>query len=96
VTSGFANVNDADIKQVPFGTTIIRSEAYENNTLFLRDGYPARRNGYPLATDIYQEIAPSIGDAYPYPVKALFLYMGSPVYSLPAGHTNIDFHRGVT
>ncbi|HSI98278.1 MAG TPA: molybdopterin dinucleotide binding domain-containing protein, partial [Gaiellaceae bacterium] len=32
----------------------------------------------------------SIGDAYPYPVKALFMYMGSPVYALPAGHTNIE------
>jgi anaerobic selenocysteine-containing dehydrogenase len=93
VTSGFANINDADRKQVPFGTTIIRSEPYENNSLFLRDGYPARRNWYPLATDIYQEIAPSIGDAYPYPVKALFLYMGSPIYALPAGHTNIDILR---
>ncbi len=92
-TSGYANINDADVKLVPFGTTIIRSEAYEKNTLFLRDGYPARRNWYPLATDIYQEIAPSIGDAYPYPVKALFLYMGSPVYALPAGHTNIDILR---
>ncbi|MBL8156726.1 MAG: molybdopterin-dependent oxidoreductase, partial [Anaerolineae bacterium] len=92
-TSGYASVSDADKKQAPFGTTIIRSEAYENSSLFLRDGYPARRNWYPLATDIYQEIAPSIGDAYPYPVKALFLYMGSPVYSLPAGHTNIDILR---
>ena len=25
---------------------------------------------------VYQEIIPSIGDAYPYPVKALFIYMG--------------------
>ncbi len=93
VTSGYANISDADKKQVPFGTTIIRSESYENNTLFLEDGYPAKRNWYPLATDIYQEIVPSIGDAYPYPVKALFLYMGSPVYALPAGHTNIDILR---
>ncbi len=93
VTSGFANISDADKKMVPFGTTIIRSEAYENHTLFLRDGYPAKRNWYPLATDIYQEIAPSIGDAYPYPVKALVLYMGSPVYALPAGHTNIEVLR---
>jgi anaerobic selenocysteine-containing dehydrogenase len=92
-SSGFANVADADKKQAPFGTTIIRSEAYEKNTLFIRDGYPAKRNWYPLATDIYQEIMPSIGDAYPYPVKALVLYMGSPVYSLPAGHTNIDVLR---
>jgi tetrathionate reductase subunit A len=74
----------------PFGTSIIRhNEKYDAHTLFLRDGYPARRNWYPLASDVYQEIVPSIGDAYPYPVKALMLYMGSPVYSLPAGHTNI-------
>lgn len=92
-SSGFASISDADQKMVPFGTTIIRSEPYEKHTLFLRDGYPARRNWYPLATDIYQEIAPSIGDAYPYPVKALFLYMGSPIYALPAGHTNIDILR---
>ena len=92
-TSGYANISDADRKNVPFGTTIIRSESYENNTLFLRDGYPARRNWYPLATDIYQEIAPSIGDAYPYPVKAMIQYMASPVYALPAGHTNIDILR---
>ncbi|MFO7547338.1 MAG: molybdopterin-dependent oxidoreductase, partial [Acidimicrobiia bacterium] len=72
----------------PFGHTIIRSSKYESSTLF--DGYPAKRPWYPLATDIYQEIAPSIGDAYPYPVGALFLYMGSPVYALPAGHTNIE------
>ena len=33
---------------------------------------------------------PSIGDAYPYPIKALLLYMGSPVYSLPAGHKLVE------
>lgn len=71
-----------------FGQTIIRSGKYETSTVF--DGYPAKRPWYPLATDIYQEIVPSIGDAYPYPIQALFLYMGSPVYALPAGHTNIE------
>jgi tetrathionate reductase subunit A len=71
-----------------FGHTIIRSDKYENATIF--DGYPAKRPWFPLATDIYQEIIPSIGDAYPYPMQALFLYMGSPVYALPAGHTNIE------
>jgi anaerobic selenocysteine-containing dehydrogenase len=74
----------------PFGTSLIRhNEKYEKHTLFLRDGYPAKRNWYPLSSDVYQEIVPSIGDAYPYPIKALMLYMGSPVYSLPAGNTNI-------
>jgi anaerobic selenocysteine-containing dehydrogenase len=50
----------------------------------------AKRNWYPLSSDIYEEIIPSIGEAYPYPVKALFLYMGAPTYALPAGHTNIE------
>lgn len=74
-----------------FGTSIIRhGQKYESHTLFLRDGYPAKRNWYPLASDVYQEVVPSIGDAYPYSAKALMLYMGSPIYSLPAGHTNIE------
>jgi anaerobic selenocysteine-containing dehydrogenase len=72
----------------PFGISIIRhGDKYEDTTLFA--GYPAKRPWFPLASDIYQEIIPSIGDAYPYPVKALFIYMGSPVYALPAGQTNI-------
>ena len=76
------------------GHTIIRSGKYEQSTIF--EGYPAKRPWYPLATDIYQEIVPSIGDAYPYPIKAMFLYMGSPVYSLPAGHTNIEVLKDPT
>ena len=76
-------------KAAPFGISIIRHDVkYEDTTLFA--GYPAKRPWFPLASDIYQEIIPSAGDAYPYPVKALILYMGSPVYSLPAGHTNIQ------
>ena len=32
-----------------------------------------------------------MGDAYPYPVKAMILYMGSPVYSLcRRAHKNIE------
>ena len=77
-------------KLTAFGVTIIRSSAYQDSTLFDRDGYPAKRPWFPLSTDIYQEVIPSIGDAYPYPIKAMILYMGSPAYSLPAGHTNIE------
>ncbi|GAB4473197.1 MAG: molybdopterin-dependent oxidoreductase [Anaerolineae bacterium] len=83
-------ISTTNDSMAPFGTSIIRhGEKYESHTLFVRDGYPARRNWYYLSSDVYQEIVPSIGDAYPYPVKALILYMGSPVYSLPAGNTNI-------
>ena len=72
-----------------FGISSIRHGVdYDKTTLF--EGYPAKRNWYPLSSDIYEEIIPSIGEAYPYPVKALFFYMGTPTYSLPAGHTNID------
>ncbi len=82
-------------KTTEFGISSIRHGLdYEKTTLF--EGYPARRNWYPLSSDIYEEIIPSIGDAYPYPVKALFMYMGAPTYALPAGHTNIDVLCDVT
>ena len=68
----------------PFGLSVIRHyQKYEKSTLF--DGYPSKRPWFPLASDIYQEVIPSIGDQYPYPVKALILYMGAPNYALPAG-----------
>jgi anaerobic selenocysteine-containing dehydrogenase len=77
-----------------FGISSIRHDvAYEKSTLF--QGYPAKRNWYPLSSDVYEEIIPSIGDAYPYPVKALFMYMGAPTYALPAGHTNIAILQDV-
>lgn len=77
-----------------FGISIIRhGVSYENTTLF--EGYPAKRNWYPLSSDVYQEIVPSIGEKYPYPIKALFLYMGAPTYALPGGQTNIEVLRDV-
>lgn len=76
-------------RTTPFGVSIVRHETtYEESTLF--QGYPAKRPWYPLASDIYQEVIPSAGDAYPYPIKILYLHMGSPAYALPAGHTNIE------
>lgn len=81
-------LGDHPAKITPFGIDIIRGGAsYEKSTIFA--GYPAKRPWYPLASDVYQEVIPSAGDAYPYPIKALFLYMGSPVYALPAGHSVI-------
>jgi anaerobic selenocysteine-containing dehydrogenase len=77
-----------------FGISVIRHDIkYEDSTLF--SGYPAKRNWWPLSSDVYEEIVPSIGDAYPYSVKALFSYMGAPTYSLPAGHTNIEILRDI-
>jgi anaerobic selenocysteine-containing dehydrogenase len=83
-----------DLSTVPgkipaFGISVIRhGVSYDKTTIF--EGYPAKRNWYPLVSDVYEEIIPSIGDAYPYPTKALLLYMGAPTYALPAGHTNIE------
>ncbi|MDR7419335.1 MAG: molybdopterin-dependent oxidoreductase [Armatimonadota bacterium] len=72
-----------------WGTTLIRQEEkYEDSTLF--SGYPAKRQWYPMASDLYQETIPSAADGYPYPIKILLLYMGAPTYALPAGHTNIE------
>lgn len=73
-----------------FGLDMLRTKTtYEKSTLF--DGtYPTKRPWFTIATDVYQEDIPSIGDAYPYPVKALLTYMNGSVYSLPAGHTVIE------
>jgi len=74
-----------------FGLSIIRHDAkYEESTIFEKEKYPAKRNWWPLASDVYQEILPSMADAYPYPVKAVFSYMGAPTFSLPAGQTQIE------
>jgi len=71
-----------------WGSSIIRhGSKYEESTLFA--GYPAKRQWYPHSSDIYQEILPSVGDAYPYPIKAIFMYMASPVYANPAGQAMI-------
>ena len=69
-----------------WGINCIRHSAeYRKTTLF--EGYPAKRTWYPFSSDIYQEVIPSMGDMYPYPIKALFLYMAAPNYALPSGHT---------
>jgi len=83
------DLNKHDGKLNPWGISIIRHEAsYDKTTIF--NGYPAKRVWYPFSSDIYQEVIPSMGDAYPYPMKALLLYMGSPVYSLPAGNKLVE------
>jgi anaerobic selenocysteine-containing dehydrogenase len=73
-----------------FGLDMLRTKTtYEKSTLF--DGtYPTKRPWFPIATDVYQEDIPSIGDAYPYPVKILMTYMASLPYSLPGGQKVIE------
>jgi tetrathionate reductase subunit A len=73
-----------------FGVDMLRTKTtYEKSTLF--DGtYPTKRPWFPIATDIYQEDIPSIGDAYPYPIKILMTYMSGLPYSLPGGQKVIE------
>ncbi len=86
---GLFDITKVKGKLTTFGISSIRHNLdYEKTTIF--NGYPAKRNWYPLSSDIYEEVIPSIGDAYPYPVKALFTYMEAPTYSLPAPQTNIE------
>lgn len=76
-------------KMHPFGISVIRHDVkYEESTIF--ENYPAKRQWYPFASDIYEEIIPSMGDAYPYATKILFTYMAAAPYSLPGGQTNIE------
>ena len=77
-------------EMVAFGVDMLRTKAaYEKTTLF--DGtYPTKRPWFPLATDVYQEDIPSIGDAYPYPIKILMTYMSSLPYSVPGGQKIIE------
>ncbi|MFN3374770.1 MAG: molybdopterin oxidoreductase, partial [Chloroflexus sp.] len=73
----------------PFGIDLLRTNtAYEKSTLF--NGYPARRPWFPLATDVYQEDVPSMGDMYPYQIKVAMFYMSAINYALPAAQTVIE------
>lgn len=76
-----------------FGPPITREKTrYEDTTLF--DGkYDARRPWYPFTNNVYQEIIPSAGDKYPYPIGCLLLHKGTPVMSCPAGHKQIEILR---
>ncbi|MCL5038730.1 MAG: molybdopterin-dependent oxidoreductase [Firmicutes bacterium] len=70
----------------PWGVSLVRGGAvYEKSTLFQRDGYPARRPWYPFGANVIYEVVPSAQEAYPYPLKALFVYSKSIPMSMPQG-----------
>jgi anaerobic selenocysteine-containing dehydrogenase len=68
------------------GVEITRVKSnYEDSTEFTNNGYPATRPWFPFAYHYnYQEIIPSIDDAYPYACGALILYWNDIAYSTPA------------
>ena len=82
-------------KAKAFGVNMSREGwKYEDSTLFERDGgYPAKRPWYPFAFEMYQDIIPAAGAAYPYPIKALWLHMGTPAYAAPGGTQQIAILR---
>ncbi len=73
-----------------FGVPINREGVkYEATSLFKTEGYPAKRLWFPFTSNVYQEVIPSLAQAYPYGLKALFLHMGTPVLAGPAGNPSI-------
>ena len=75
-----------------FGLHLNREkDIYEKSTIF--NGYPAKRPWYPLTSELYQNVIPSAAASYPYPIKALIIVKGTPVFSSPAGHKQIDMLR---
>lgn len=71
-------------KTRPFGVTFSREGwRYEESTLFERDGHPAKRPWFPFAFNMWQDLIPSAEAGYPYPIKFLWLHMGTPAYSVP-------------
>ena len=81
-----------------FGVPLNREgKKYDKSTLFDRDGgFPAQRPWYPLTSNVYQEVIPAAGAAYPYPIKALWVHMGTPTFASPAGHAQIAILKDVT
>ncbi len=71
-----------------FGVKLTREGvAYEKTTLF--KNYPAPRPFYPFTSNVYQEVIPAAYAQYPYPVKILWLHMGTPALAAPAGAEQI-------
>jgi tetrathionate reductase subunit A len=84
----FDLANDLPGKIGAFGIKMTREGvAYEKTTLF--QDYPAPRPFYPYTSNVYQEVIPAAYAQYPYPVKILWLHMGTPALAAPAGAEQI-------
>ncbi len=67
-----------------FGIKVTREgDVYQKTTLFT--DFPAQRPFYPYTSNVYQEVIPAAYAQYPYPVKILWLHMGTPALAAPAG-----------
>lgn len=81
-----------------FGVPLNRDgKTYDKSTLFDSDGgFPAQRPWFPLTSNVYQEVIPAAGAAYPYPIKALWLHKGTPAFASPGGHAQIEILKDTT
>ena len=81
-----------------FGVPINREgKTYDKSTLFDSEGgFPAQRPWYPLTSNVFQEVIPAAGAAYPYPIKALWIHKGTPAFSSPGGHAQIEILKDTT
>ncbi|RME02858.1 MAG: molybdopterin oxidoreductase [Planctomycetota bacterium] len=76
----------------PFGFKITREGShYEESTFYQKEKYPAKRPWYPHTSNVYQEALPSAQDGYPYPLKAILIHKGTPAFSIPGAHKNIEY-----
>lgn len=81
-------------KLTPFGVDFGRHGYwvvfYDNSTVF--EGYPAKRPWYPFQSlgGYWQEVLPSGAAGYPYPLKALWIHMGTPPTSIPGAQAQLD------
>lgn len=84
-----------DLLNVPgeraaWGVTMFRRGPYEKSSLFARDGYPAKRPWFPIGNHALFEVIPSIGEGYPYPIKALFIHRIAPTLSAGDGDRALE------
>ncbi len=85
-------------KLAKFGVPLNREgKKFDKSTLFNSEGgFPAQRPWYPLTSNVYQEVIPAAGAAYPYPIKALWLHKGTPVLACPGGQAQIAILKDTT
>ncbi len=85
--SGVVNLANVNGDPGTYGIRIDRAKTQYNQAEAkgLFKGYPAARPWFPLATHgNYQEVIPSVQDAYPYALKALITFWNAWPYSTPS------------
>ena len=73
-----------------WGVTMFRRGPYEKSSLFQKDGYPAKRPWFPIGNHALFEVLPSVGEGYPYPIKALFIHRIAPTLSIGDGERVLE------